>query len=55
MKGACMANGACVVKDGMCGKGGEVSGWGVCIAGETATAADGAHHTWMHSCSGMQK
>ena len=26
-------------------------GGGVCVAGETATAADGSHPTGMHSCS----
>ena len=26
-------------------------GGGVCVAGETATAADGTHPTGMHSCS----
>ena len=41
-EGACMAGGACVVGGGMCGRG--------CMAGETATAADGTHPTGMHSC-----
>ena len=26
---------------------------GACMTGETATAADGSHHTGMHSCTGM--
>ena len=30
---------------GICGRG------GACMAGETATAADGTHLTGMHSCS----
>ena len=30
--------------------GGGVHGRGVCVAGETATAADGTHPTGMHSC-----
>ena len=53
--------GACMVKGGMCGKGGMHSracAWqgggrfmvGACMAGETATAADGTHPTGMHSC-----
>ena len=54
-KGASMAKAACMVKEGMCGKEGEVSGKEVYMAGETVTAADGGHHTWMHSCSGMQR
>ena len=32
-----------VWKGGMCGR-------GACLAGESATAADGTHHTGMHSC-----
>ena len=44
VKGACMAKGACVAKGGMHGEG------GACMAGETATAADGMHPTGMHSC-----
>ena len=35
---------------GMCGRG-DVCGRGACVAGETATAADGTHPTGMHSCS----
>ena len=30
---------------------GGLHGRGVCVAGETATAADGTHPTGMHSCS----
>ena len=39
---ACVARGACVW--------GGMHGRGVCVAGETATAADGMHPTGMHSC-----
>ena len=28
-----------------------VEGGGACVAGETATAADGTHSIGMHSCS----
>ena len=41
---------------GMCGRGvcmagGGMCGWeGACVAGETATAADGTHPTGMFSC-----
>ena len=31
--------------------GGGMCGMGVSMAGETVTAADGTHHTGMHSCS----
>ena len=42
--------GACVVGGGgVCGRGG-MCGRGACMAGETATAADGTHPTGMHSC-----
>ena len=40
--GACMAGGACVER--------AVHGRGVCVAGETVTAADGTHPAGMHSC-----
>ena len=61
-----MVKGACVVKEGMHGKG--VCVWqgacitrghawlvhvwweGACMAGETATAVDGMHLSGMHSC-----
>ena len=39
-RGACMVKETCVV------------GGGACMAGETATAADGTHPTGMHSCFG---
>ena len=40
-RGVCMAGGMC------CGG----HAWqGVCVAGETTTAADGTHPTGMHSC-----
>ena len=41
--------GACVAKRGMHGGGGGVCVEG-CVAGETATAANGTHPTGMHSC-----
>ena len=37
-------------KGGMQCKGGMHGGGGACVAGETATAADGTHPTGMHSC-----
>ena len=40
--------GVCVVK-GHVYRGG-MHGRGACVAGETATAADGTHPTGMHSC-----
>ena len=46
-------------RGGMCGRGrawlrGVLGGGGAaCVAGETATAADGTHPTGMHSCSVM--
>ena len=46
-RGVCMAGGACVVV-GINGRG--VCVVGACVAGETATAADGTHPTGMHSC-----
>ena len=59
VKGGCVRWGMCVTKGGMHGKGG-IHGrgcmwqrgyaWLVCVAGETATAADGMHPTGMHSC-----
>ena len=62
MAGACMV-GACMVGDmhggGMHGRGhaclwacvaGECAWQGGCVAGETATAADGTHPTGMVSC-----
>ena len=57
--GACMAGGVCgrgaCMAGGMPGKGGMhgrgcVWQGGACVAGETATAADGTHPTGMHSC-----
>ena len=54
-RGACMAEGACMT-GGVHGKGAHIAGghvWqggGACVAGETATAADGMHPTGMHSC-----
>ena len=58
VKGMCMAEGgvhgegACMAKGDMHGEGGYVwRRWGgVCVAGETATAADGTHPTAMRSC-----
>ena len=51
-RGECMAGGmhdgaACVV-GGVHGRGASVAG--MCVVGETATAADGMHPTGMHSC-----
>ena len=43
-------------RGGMHGRGGKFGGWGghawqgACMAGETATAADGTHPTGIHSC-----
>ena len=34
---------------GACVAGGRVWWWGACVAGDTATAADGTHPTGMHS------
>ena len=58
--GACMVvgvhGGGCTWQGGMCGRGvcmagGGMFGWeGACVAGETATAADGTHPTGMFSC-----
>ena len=56
--GTCEVKGACVVKgghawqSGACVAKGGVHGGrgGGCVAGETATAADGRHPTGMHSC-----
>ena len=45
----CALRGACMV--GTCMTGG-MRGRGVCVAGETATAAGGTHPTGMHSCCG---
>ena len=42
MAGACVAGGY--------DRGGDMHGRGACVAGETATAADGTHPTGMHSC-----
>ena len=47
--------GACVVRGGVHGRGcmrgkGGMHGRGACVAGKTATAADGTHPTVMHSC-----
>ena len=42
-----------VWQGGVCGKGACIMGGlagGVCVAGETATAADGRNPTGMHSC-----
>ena len=48
-----MHSGVCVA-GGMHGRGstwqGDMRGRGACMAGETATAADGMHPTGMHSC-----
>ena len=64
--GACMAGGMHVGRvylvRAVCGRGhvwlgghecqrrGGVRGWGACMAGETATAADGTNPTGMRSC-----
>ena len=54
MVGGIHARGGVCGREGMHGRG--VRGWGVCIvggacmAGVTATAADGMHPTGMHSC-----
>ena len=55
MAGACMAGEACVAggvhdRRGVRGGGHAWQGRGVCLAGETATAADVMHPTGMHSC-----
>ena len=42
------SRGACVVGWG-------VHGRGACVAGKTATAADGMHPTGMHSCTSMRE
>ena len=39
------------VGQGACITGGHVWQEGACMAGETATAADGTHPTGMHSCT----
>ena len=39
-----------VWQGGVCGGGGVHGREGACVAGETATAADGTHPTGMHSC-----
>ena len=44
-EGACMAGGQHGWQGEVCMVG------GACVAGETATAADGTHHNGMHSCS----
>ena len=47
--GVCMAVGWCVA--GVCAyRWGVMPGRGMCVTGETATAADGTHPTGMHSC-----
>ena len=52
--GVCMVEGVrgrgCMEKGVYMAKGGDMCGRGVCMAGETATAADGTHPTGMHSC-----
>ena len=64
VEGACMAEGmhgrghawqeGSPCQGGMCDRGasvmGSMQGEGACVAGETATAADGMHPTGMHSC-----
>ena len=52
-----MAGGVCVAGEGhgrgyggMHGRGCALQGGEACMAGETATAADGTHPTGMHSC-----
>ena len=51
---ACVAGGEHAWQGGMCGRGRAWQGghaWqGACMAGETATAADGTHPPGMHSC-----
>ena len=58
-RGACMVGdmcGGCVhgrgpfVVGGACVAGGHTWRGGTCVAGETATAADGTHPAGMHSC-----
>ena len=41
-----------MAKGGVHGEGDMRGGGGACMAGETATAADGTHPTGMHSCFG---
>ena len=43
--GGCAWQGAYMVVEGAC-----VAGWGMCVAREMATAADGTHPTRMLSC-----
>ena len=40
--------GACMCRRGTCVAGGHA--WGACLAGKTATSADGTYSTGMHSC-----
>ena len=47
-QGACMAGAVCMVGGGACMVGCVCKG--ACMAGETATAADGTHPTGRHSC-----
>ena len=63
-RGACLAVGVCMAGGGACMAGGMYrghvwqrgggmhcgGGWGACMTGETAIAADGTHPTGMHSC-----
>ena len=54
MVGAMCGGGMCMA-GGMCSGGGCMAGWciaggGACVAGETATTADGLHPTGMNSC-----
>ena len=49
-----MCGRGCVWQTGTCMAGGHVwQGVCLCVAGETATAADGTHPTRMHSCCAL--
>ena len=52
-RGVYRGRGACMVGVGHMWQGRRAWWWvggGACVAGETATAADGTHATGMHSC-----
>ena len=49
-KGGGMRDEGVCIGGSMRGEGGMLGRGGTCVAGETATAADGTHPTGMHSC-----
>ena len=51
--GSALVTGGHAWHAGMCGRGNMCGRVGACVAGETATAADGTHPTGMHSCPCM--